>query len=76
MTNLITVPTFTFSQGEIHEGAEYPVQVCFYNNHDGKPLIELSQEGRYVNFTSIDELKQLVKLVQKHLPEAQHKLNQ
>ncbi len=75
MTNLITVPTFTFNQGDIFEGAEPPVQVCFYNGTDDKALIEISQEGRYVNFTSIDELKQLVKLIQKHLPEAEHKLN-
>jgi hypothetical protein len=73
MNELITVPTFTFSQGEIFEGAENPVRVCYYNNGDSK-LIELSQEDRSINFSNLDQLKKLVKLVEKHLPEASIKL--
>ncbi len=73
MTNLITVPTFNFSQGDIFDGAENPVQVCYYNNGDDV-LIELSQEEHHINFTNIHQLKKLVKLIEKNLPEAKNKL--
>lgn len=70
MPDLITVPTFTFNQGDQFEGAEQPIQVCYYNNQEGKPLIELNQDGRYINFTSIDELQELVKEIKRHHSEA------
>lgn len=71
MSTLITVPTFTFDQGDIFEGAEYPVQVCYYNGGKDSPLIELNQNGHSITFTTVNELKQLVKQIQKHLPDAQ-----
>lgn len=74
MNELITVPTFTFSQGDVFDGAEMPVQVCFFNNGKTK-LIELQQEGRTINFTNLEQLKKLVKLVEKHLPEATSRLD-
>ena len=74
MSNLITVPCFNFSQGEIFEGAEMPITVCYYNGSEEKVLIELQQEDRTISFTSIVELKALVKQVEKHLTEATKKL--
>lgn len=70
---LITQPSFNFSQGEVFDGAEMPITVSYFNNGE-KTLIELCQEDRYINFTSIDELKALVKLAAKYLPEAEDKL--
>lgn len=69
MAELITVPTFTFSQGDVYDGAEYPIQVCYYNDTEDK-LIVLNQEDRYVQFSSIKQLKKLVKEIEKHLPSA------
>ena len=67
---LITVPTFNFSQGDTFDGAEHPIQVCYYNGLCDFKMIELVQEERSIQFTSIKELKQLVKLIENHLPEA------
>lgn len=74
MSELITVPTFNYSQGDVFDGAEPPVTVCYYNNGDVK-LVELTQDGNRINFTSIAELKSLVKLVEKHLPKATKSLD-
>jgi len=67
---LITVPTFNFSQGDTFDGAELPIQVCYYNGHDDLKMIELVQEEKSIQFTSIKELKQLVKLIERNLPAA------
>ncbi len=64
-TILITVPTFTFNQGDVYDGAELPIQVSYYNNGD-KPFIELVQEDKNINFTSIEQLEKLVKKVKRH----------
>jgi hypothetical protein len=74
MTNLITVPTFTYSQGDTYDGAEYPVTVCYYNNGDDAS-IELTQGDNNINFTNLQQLKSLIKQIEKHLPEATKKLN-
>ena len=75
MTQLITVPTFTFEQGDIHEGYELPVSVLYYNGRDNDPMIVLSQEGREVLFTDLKVLKKLVRLIGEHQDEAKRKLN-
>lgn len=74
--NLITVPTFTFSQGDVMEGNEPNVRVCYYNNIGNEPLIELEQEDRYINFTNLQQLKKLVKAIEKNLQEAKKKLSE
>lgn len=71
MSELITNPTFTFSQGDIFDGAEPPVQIIYWNGGD---LIELQQEGRYI-LINTDMLFKLAKEVKKHLPNAKLKLN-
>lgn len=75
MSNLITVPNFIFSQGDVFDGDEWPIQVCYYNGKEGDTLIELKQEDRYINFTNLQQLKKLVKEVEKHHDEASKKLS-
>lgn len=71
MKNLITVPTFTFRQGNHSDGTfeENPIQVSFYNGS-----IELSQEGQFDQDESIiispNHVKALFRAIQKHTPEA------
>ena len=72
-TNLITVPTFTFNQGMIYDGAEMPIQVSYYNNGD-EILIVLLQEDRHINFTSIEQLEKLVKEAKRHYSAAMSRL--
>jgi len=74
MSNLITVPTFNFSQGDVFDGNEMPVTVCYYKGSENRVMIELMQEDRCIIFTSLTELKALVKQIEKHLPEATKKL--
>lgn len=74
-TELITVPTFTFNQGEFGETDwEKPIQVSFYNGQ-----IELSQDGEYDDPERItlhpDHFMQLFKEIKKHFPEALEMLN-
>lgn len=65
MSNLITVPTFNFSQGDIFEDAEMPIQVSYYRNPEST-LIELVQEDSSICITNLSVLKKLVKEIEKH----------
>lgn len=71
MSELITVPTFTFQQGKNSDGtfAENPIQVSFYNG-----TINLSQEGQFMENDSINistaHFEKLFKEIKKHYPEA------
>lgn len=71
MTELITVPTFTFIQGDVFDGRENPIQVLYWN---GGELIELRQEGTNGILINTDCIKKLAKLIMHHLPEATNKL--
>lgn len=71
MTDLITVPTFTFTQGDVFDGRETPIQVLYWNQGD---LIELRQEGNNGILINTDCIKKLTKLIIHHLPEATNKL--
>lgn len=67
MQDLITVPTFTFDQGDIWDGennSERPIQVLYY---DG--TICLNQNGNEV-LISPAHFENLFKAIRKHLPEA------
>jgi len=73
MSELITVPMFTFNQGDIFSGsenAERPIKVLFYNGS-----IELQQDGLYDQpekiLISTNFLDKLFKEIKKQLPEAQ-----
>lgn len=74
MTELITVPTFTFKQGDLFKGdneVERPIVVEYYNGS-----ITISQDGDYDQAESITIhpkfLKGLFKEIIKHQPEAEH----
>lgn len=71
MAKLITVPTFTFDQGDVFEEGEYPIQVSYYR--DG--IIELSQGGQEFDIREQD-LQKLFKEIKKHLPEAKKELGE
>lgn len=75
MINLITVPTFTFSQGDVSDGASSPVQVLYYRGFDNNICLELLQEEHYINFTDLQTLKKLVKEIEKHEAEAKRELD-
>lgn len=67
---LITVPTFTFRQGQFGDDVfEKPIQVSFYNG-----AISLTQEGDYDQDEEIilhpDFVNKLFKAIQKNMPEA------
>ncbi len=70
-TKLITVPTFTFNQGDIYVDAENerPIYVDFYNG-----TICLRQDGEYDVQESINIhpkfFEALVKAIRKHQSEA------
>lgn len=70
-TELITVPTFNFNQGDVLEGGEQPIQVCYYN----VDLVELTQEGKSIIIRHQD-LDRLFKEIKRHIPEAKSKLEQ
>jgi len=74
MEDLTTVPTFNFSQGDVFEGAENLIQVCYYSN-GVQPMIELNQDGDTVTFTDFAQLEKLVKNIRKNLNEAKQILN-
>lgn len=74
---LITVPTFTFNQGDIFLGegnAERPIQVNYYSGS-----IELVQEGEYEDAGRIailpEHLDKLFKAIKKHQKDAEFFLN-
>lgn len=73
MSNLKTVPLFTFTQGDIFEGGSPPIHVSYYENTN---LIELSQEGHYASGERIMIKKELfmnlVEEIKKHLSEITH----
>jgi hypothetical protein len=67
MAELITVPTFTFDQGDAFSGndnVERPIQVKYWNG-----TIELKQNGETVLILP-DYLESLFKEIKKHLPHA------
>ena len=69
-TELITVPTFTFNQGELGGiDWDYPIQVSYYNNG-----VELIQEGNSV-VVDYAHLNNLFKEIKKHLKEAKQILD-
>lgn len=77
MAELITVPTFTFNQGDIFSGegnAERPIHVDFYSNG-----IALRQDGEYEHQDNIhigyEFLEPFFKEIKKHLPEAKKMLD-
>jgi len=74
MQQLITVPTFNFSQGDIFDGAELPITVCYYRGSVDSPMIELTQEDRSIQFTDIKTLKKLVKNIEALNEEARIKI--
>jgi len=72
MPDLITVPTFTFKQGNIFNAdpeVERPITVSYYNG-----TIELLQDGEYDQPEKIlihpSFLNKLFQEIKKHLPEA------
>jgi hypothetical protein len=64
MANLITVPTFTFEQGDLYDGGEQPIRVEYYNGSialvQGKDEIILHPEF----------MEKLFKEIRKHYPDA------
>lgn len=76
MSDLTTVPTFTYRQGKHSDDSfkENPIQVEFYNG-----TIGLRQEGCYEQDECIninhDHVKGLFKAILKHMPEAQYWLD-
>jgi hypothetical protein len=76
MPELITVPTFTFNQGDIINGdvdVEVPISVDYYNG-----CICLRQDGDYDKQEEIKihpkHVKAFFKEVLKHLPDAEYHL--
>lgn len=71
MSELITVPTFTFQQGDPFSGEgspEYPIQVLYYHT-----CISLEQNGNSINI-NYEYFEKLFREIRKHLPEATSKL--
>ena len=74
-TELVTVPNFTFNQGDPFSGdgslsVERPIEVRFYNGS-----IELVQQGNYPQqpekiLISTEYLKELFNEISAHLPES------
>lgn len=70
-TELITVPTFTFNQGEFGETDwEKPIQVSFYNGQielrkTGNTMIR--KESHFIQIILCNCLKKLKNIFQKHL---------
>lgn len=76
MPDLTTVPMFVFYQGQPGDvDYERPIEVKYYNGS-----IELAQEGEFPVQERVSihpaHVKALLKEIQKHLPEALHKLKQ
>ena len=73
-TELTTAPTFIYHQGELMSDtdAEFPIQITYYADN----LVELKmldQSGREILIRTQD-LKPLLKEIERHLPEAERKL--
>lgn len=75
MAELITVPTFIFEQGDIFDGGEFPIQVCYNNGSDIGSCIELMQDGKSI-IINYPYLKKLCKEIEKHHETAQRCLKQ
>lgn len=75
MSELITVPTFTYHQGKHSNDTlvENPIRIEYYNG-----TICLKQDGGYDTEETInidpDHLVQLFRAIKKHLPEAEQRL--
>lgn len=74
-TELITVPTFVFSQGELGDDTyETPIHVDFYNGS-----IVLRQDGNYAAQEKItihpDFVEALFREIKRHKKDAEHLLN-
>lgn len=70
-TELRTVPTFNFPQGELGESNfEFPLTVSYYN----EGIVEIEQEGSSV-VIRVENIQKLASLIKKYNPEAQNKLN-
>lgn len=74
MEHLTTVPTFIFPQGDLFDGGELPIVVKYYQQGDGDALVQLDQEGMAINIQP-QHLRLLVKMIEKHLPEAKKELS-
>lgn len=76
MSKLITVPTFTFEQGDVYSDAEHerPIHVDFYNG-----CICLRQKGEFDQDEEIkihpQFLNALFKEIKRHKPDAELVLN-
>jgi len=73
MSELTTVPTFIFEQGDVFSGevdTERFIQVKYWNQGDS---VELNQAGNEIMIRACD-LKKLFREIQKHLPEATKRL--
>lgn len=70
MTELVTVPTFSFSQGDVYEGYQLPVSVRYYNGLDDSLEISIAQEDIEIVFSNLQVLKALVKEIERHHSEA------
>lgn len=71
MAELITVPTFTFDQGDIWDeqpDSERPIQVLYYVGS-----IVLHQNGQEI-LISPTHFENLFRQIRKHLPEANKRL--
>lgn len=76
MANLVTVPTFTFYQGDLTSGidAEHPIRVEYWNG--AISLVQSRNGGETEEEVIISPayLWALFKEIKKHQPEAERKL--
>lgn len=70
--DLITVPTFTFKQGDFYdEGFERPIQVLYLNSGS---IIGLKQDDQTI-LVKVELLNKLVRAIKANLPEAKKALS-
>lgn len=74
-TELITVPTFIFNQGELltDNDSEFPIQVTYWNDGEMVELKTLNYTNESIIIRTKD-LKSLFKEIERHLSEATNKL--
>lgn len=66
-TELTTVPTFIYEQGEFgDDNFEFPIIVKYWNKGE---VIELNQQGNGVLIRA-EDIMRLAKEIKRHLPEA------
>lgn len=69
-SQLRTVPTFNFSQGELGEdNFEFPITVSYYSDN----IVELEQEGETV-VIRVENLQRLTTMIKKYHAEVEAKL--